>query len=57
MLQIYIKFSLLSVAMVNRDCQNFKKIRQYVIVTEPRKFDTADIKRFTVSTFQQLCRL
>ena len=56
MLQIYIKFTLLSVAMVNRDRQNCK-IRQYVIVIEPRKFDTADIKRFTVLAFQQLCRL
>ena len=47
MVQIYIKFSLLAGAM---DIMTAKiNIRQYVIFIEPRKFDIADIKCFTVS--------
>ena len=41
MLQINIKFSLLSGAMAYHDPKI--KMRHYVIFIEPRKFDTADI--------------
>ena len=51
MLKIYTKFSLLSGAMVYRDPKI--KIHQQIIFNEPRKFDAADIKCFTVNLTQK----
>ena len=48
MLQIYIKFSLLAGRWHIVTAKI--KMRQYVIFIEPRKFDTADIQCFTVSS-------